>query len=65
MSKVQTPIQKKIVCLKEAICQVRKQQSTLTAFIDCLATNLEALGEQVGALERNLTISSTTKKEGK
>ena len=65
MSEQQTPIQKKIICLKEAICRIRQQQSTLTAFIDCLATNLEALSEQVGALERNLTISTTPKKEGK
>lgn len=61
----QTPIQLKLVNLKEALCRIKQQQSNMTAFIDCLAMNLEALSEQVGEMEKNLMITHNTKSEGK
>lgn len=50
-----TPLQTKIMNIRDSIRRIQQQQSNLTAFIDCLAINLEALSEQVGYLENNST----------
>ncbi len=50
-----TPLQTKIMNIRDSIRRIQQQQSNLTAFIDCLAINLEAISEQVGYLENNST----------
>ncbi len=63
MTQTPTPLQKKIINLKESIRQIRHQQNNMTAFIDCLALNLDAISEQVGHLENSFIIENSTRKE--